>query len=132
MVRPLKEEYANYLFSKKNLGNKNKKYQQLSNKTKKLLIEVIRGIIDNEGNYYKFKDDIINQNLLELNDLWNSISKYCKNKKGINKFEMNKLLIENGCSLSQYELDIIYNKLDYDNDQFISHDDLTQEFVNYY
>ena len=132
MVRPLKEEYANYLFSKKNLGNKNKKYQQLSNKSKKLLIEVIRGIIDNEGNYYKFKDDIINQNLLELNDLWNSISKYCKNKKGINKFEMNKLLIENGCSLSQYELDIIYNKLDYDNDQFISHDDLTQEFVNYY
>ena len=132
MVRPLKEEYANYLFSKKNLGNKNKKYQQLSNKSKKLLIEVIRGIIDNEGNYYKFKDDIINQNLLELNDLWNSISKYCKNKKGINKFEMNKILIENGCSLSQYELDIIYNKLDYDNDQFISHDDLTQEFVNYY
>ncbi len=132
MVRPLKEEYANYLFSKKNLGNKNKKYQQLSNKSKKLLIEVIRGIIDNEGNYYKFKDDIINQNLLDLNDLWNSISKYCKNKKGINKFEMNKLLIENGCSLSQYELDIIYNKLDYDNDQFISHDDLTHEFVNYY
>ena len=132
MVRPLKEEYANYLFSKKNLGNKNKKYQQLSNKSKKLLIEVIRGIIDNEGNYYKFKDDIINQNLLELNDLWNSISKYCKNKKGINKFEMNKLLIENGCSLSHYELDIIYNKLDYDNDQFISHDDLTHEFVNYY
>jgi hypothetical protein len=132
MIKPLKEEYANYLFSKKNMGNKNKKYQQLSSKSKKLLIEVIRGIIDNEGNYYKFKDDIINQNLLDLKDLWNSISKYCKNKKGINKFEMNKLLIENGCSLSQYELDIIYNKLDYDNDHFISHDDLTQEFVNYY
>jgi len=132
MIRPLKEEYANYLFSKKNSGNKNKEFQQLSNKSKKLLIEVIRGIIDNEGNYYKFKDDIINQNLLEIKDLWNSISKYCKNKKGINKFEMNKLLIENGCSLSQYELDIIYNKLDYDKDQFISNEDLTQEFVNYY
>ena len=73
-----------------------------------------------------------NQNLLKLEDLWNSISKYCKNKKGINRFEMNKLLIEKGCSLSQYELDIIYNKLDYDNDQFIGYDDLTQEFVNYY
>lgn len=132
MIRPLKEEYANYLFNKKNNGNKNKGYQQLSSKSKKILIEVIKGIIDNEGNYYKFKDDIINQNLLKLEDLWNSISKYCKNKKGINRFEMNKLLIEKGCSLSQYELDIIYNKLDYDNDQFIGYDDLTQEFVNYY
>jgi Ca2+-binding EF-hand superfamily protein len=132
MIKPLKEEYASFLFNKKKNETKNEGYQQLSMKSKKLLVEVVRGIIEDEGNYYKFKDDMINQNLFELNALWENISKYSNNNKGLDKLEMNKLLTDNGCSLSQYDLDVLFNKMDYDDDQVISYEDLTEEFVNYY
>lgn len=132
MIKPLKEEYASFLFNKKKNGNKNEGYQQLSMKSKKLLVDVVRGVIEDEGNYYKFKDDMINQNLFELNELWDNINKYSNNNKGLDKLDMNKLLMDNGCSLSQYDLDVLFNKMDYDDDQIISYEDLTQEFVNYY
>ena len=132
LIKPLKEEYTSFLFNRKKDENKKSGYQQLSMKSKKLLIEVIKNIIESEGNYYKFKDDIINQNLFVLKEFWASISKYTNKNKGLDKLEMNKLLIDNGCSLSQYDLDILFNKMDYDDDQIISYEDLSEEFVNYY
>ena len=132
MIKPIKEEYASFLFNKKVSGSQNGGYQKLTMKSKKLLINVIRNIIEDEGNYYKFKDDIIEQNLFDLKQLWENIFKYSNNNKGLDKIEMNKLLIDNGCSLSQYDLDILYNKIDFDDDQIISYEDLQHEFVNYY
>ena len=131
MIKPLKEEYASFLFNKKSNESRNGGYQKLSSKSKKLLIEVVRGIIEDEGDYYKFKEDIINKNLFDLNELWDIIYKYSNNNRGLSKMEMSKLLMNNGITLTQYDLDIIYNKLDYDDDQIISYQDLTQEFVNY-
>ena len=115
MIKPLKEEYASFLFNdkKKRKENQGMGYHGLSSKSKKLLVEVVRGVIEDEGNYYKYKDDMINP-------------------KGLDTFELSKLLLDNGYSLSQYELNIVYNKMDYDDDQIISFEDLTQEFVDYY
>ena len=132
MIKPIKEEYSSFLFNKKVSGSQKGGYQKLTMKSKKLLINVIRNIIEDEGNYYKFKDDIIEQNLFDLKQLWENIFKYSNNNKGLDKIEMNKLLIDNGCSLSQYDLDILYNKIDFDDDQIISYEDLQHEFVNYY
>ena len=134
MIKPIKEEYSSFLFNKKNKDNKNEKlgYQKLSMKTKKLLIDVIKNIIEDEGNYYKFKDDIINGNLFDLKELWDFLCRYSNNNKGLDKLEMKKLLMDNGFSLSQYDLDILFNKLDYDDDQIISYEDLNEEFINYY
>ena len=131
MIKPIKEEYTSFLFNKKISGNKNGGYQKLTTKTKKLLIELIKNIIEDEGNYYKLKDEI-EQNSFELKQLWENIFKYSNDNKGLDKIEMNKLLNDNGCSLSQYDLDILFNKMDFDDDQIISYEDLEQEFVNYY
>jgi len=76
MIKPLKEEYASFLFNKKKNENKNEGYEQLSSKSKKFLVEVVRGVIEDEGEYYKFKDDINNENSFELKELWDSIFKY--------------------------------------------------------
>ena len=133
MIKPIKKEYSSLLFNKKNKDNSGKLgYQKLSMKSKKLLVEVIKNIIEDEGNYYKFKDDMINQNLFDLKDVWDFLSRYTNNNKGLDKLEMKKILIDNGFPLSQYELDILFNKLDYDDDQIISYEDLTEEFINNY
>ena len=132
MIKPIKQEYTSFLFNKKNHANGKLGYQQLSMKSKKLLVEVVKNIIEDEGNYYKFKDDIINQNLFDLKELWENLNKYLNDNKGLDKLEMKRLLTDNGISLSQYDLDILFNKLDYDNDQIISYEDFTEEFINYY
>ena len=134
MIKPLKEEYASFLFNDKKSRKENRGgvYHDLSSKSKKLLVEVVRGVIEDEGNYYKYKDDMINQNSFDLNELWDIMLRYSSNPKGLDTFELRKLLLDNGYSLSQYELNIIYNKMDYDDDQIISFEDLTQEFANYY
>ena len=126
MIKPLKEEYACFLFNKEKNNNDN-----INMKSKKMLTDVIRAVIEDEGNYYKFKYDLENQNLFDLNEFWNTIKKY-ENDKGIDKLEMNKFLNDFGCSLNEYEIDIIFNKIDYDKDDIISYDDLTQEFLYYY
>ena len=132
MIRSIKEEYSSFLFNKKNKDNNEKLgYKKLSMKSKKLLVEV-KNIIEDQGNYYKLKDDMINQNLFDLKDVWDFLSRYTNNNKGLDKLEMKKILIDNGFPLSQYELDILFNKLDYDDDQIISYEDLTEEFINYY
>ena len=101
-------------------------------KSKKLLGDVIRGIIEDEGFYYKYKDDMENNKLFNLNEFWENINEYVDSESGIDEFNFYKLMNDNGCCLSQYDINIIFNKIDWDNDQFISYDDLMQEFVNYY
>ena len=127
LIKPLKEEYACFLFNK----NKNKNIN-LNMKSKKLLGDVIRGIIEDEGYYYKYKDDLENNKLFELKEFWETVNLYNNNEKGIDKLEMYNLMNNYGCTLSQYDIDIIFNKIDWDNDGFINYDDLNQEFVNYY
>ena len=125
MIKPLKEEYACFLFNKDNKDN------NLNMKSKKILTDVIRATIEDEGIYYKYKYDLENNNLFELNEFWEEIRKYL-NDKGIDKIEMNKFLNDFGLNLNQYDIDIIFNKIDYDNDDIISYGDLTQEFLYYY
>ena len=125
MIKPLKEEYACFLFNKDNKDN------NLNMKSKKILTDVIRATIEDEGIYYKYKYNLENNNLFELNEFWEEIKKYL-NDKGIDKIEMNKFLNDFGLNLNQYDIDIIFNKIDYDHDDIISYDDLTQEFLYYY
>ena len=128
VIKPLKEEYACFLFNKKKReGNNN-----INMKSKKILNDVIRAIIEDEGYYYKFKDDLENKNLFDLEVFWKTIVNKINNEKGIDKLEMFKLLNDNGFSLSQYDIDIIFNKMDFDKDDIIGYNDLAQEFVNYY
>jgi Ca2+-binding EF-hand superfamily protein len=127
MIKPLKEEYACFLFNKKKKVGIN----SLNIKSKKMFIDVLRAIIEDEGYYYRFMDDLDNQNLFDLKEFWNIINQN-ENKEGFDKLEMYNFLTENGCTLSQYDIDIIFNKIDHDKDDIISYDDLTQEFINYY
>ena len=134
MIKPLKEEYACFLFNKnKNQGNNNIN-KNINTQSKKIFNDVIKTIIENEGYYYKFKDDLDNNDLFDLNEFWETFVKYSNNDKGIDKVEFDKFLNDNACclSLSQYDIDIIFNKIDFDKDDIISYDDLSQEFVNYY
>ena len=128
MIKPIKEEYVCLLFNKE----KNENDNNINMKSKKMFSDVIRAIIEDEGNYYKFKYDLENKNLFELNEFWNEIKNYFSNENGIDKLEFNKLLNDFGCNLNQYDIDIIFNKIDYDKDDIISYDDLTQEFLYYY
>ena len=100
--------------------------------SKKILKDVIKAIIEDEGYYYKFKDDLENKNLLDMKEFWKIFIKYSNSDKGIDKLELYKFLNDNGCNLSQYDIEIIFNKIDYDQDDIISYDDLNQEFFNYY
>ena len=128
MIKPIKEEYVCLLFNKE----KNENDNNINMKSKKMFSDVIRAIIEDEGNYYKFKYDLENKNLFELNEFWNEIKNYFSNENGIDKLEFNKLLNDFGCNLNQHDIDIIFNKIDYDKDDIISYDDLTQEFLYYY
>ena len=128
MIKPIKEEYVCLLFNKE----KNENDNNINMKSKKMFSDVIRAVIEDEGNYYKFKYDLENKNLFELNEFWNEIKNYFSNENGIDKLEFNKLLNDFGCNLNQYDIDIIFNKIDYDKDDIISYDDLTQEFLYYY
>ena len=135
MVKPLKEEYACFLFNKNNNQGKNNNINKnINTQSKKIFNDVIKTIIENEGYYYKFKDDLDNNDLFDLKEFWETFVKYSNNDKGIDKVEMDKFLNDKGCclSLTQYDIDIIFNKIDFDRDDIISYDDLTQEFVNYY
>ena len=132
MIKPLKEEYACFLFNKKKNGKNKNNLNNINMTSKKILNDVIKAIIEDEGYYYKFKDDLENKNLLDIKEFWKIFIKYSNNDKGIDKLEMYKFLNDNGCSLSQYDIEIIFNKIDFDQDDIIGYDDLTQEFLNYY
>lgn len=122
LIRPLKEEYTSFLFSKK---KNNSSFDNLNNKSKNILSGVIKEIIDAETDYNEFK----NNNFVEIDELWKIISMYCRNNcKGLTKSRLSKLLSDNKFIMSHYEIDIIFNKMDYDKDEMIGYNDLKQEF----
>ena len=135
MIRPIKNEYASILLDKKKNGNKNLSYKQLSEKSQKLIINVIRTIIEDEGKYYKFKYNELSDKLFDVKELWEAMGKYVEVSKengGVNKEGLNKFLMDCGLCLSSYDLDIIINKIDFDGDKTINYDDLEHEFINYF
>ena len=135
MIKPIKNEYAYILLNKKKNVNKNLAYKQLSEKSKKLIINVIRSMIEDEGKYYKLKHNVFSDKLFDIKELWEVMAKYAdinEENEGMNKGELNKFLIDCGLIVSNYDLDIIFNKIDFDGDKIISYDDLVHEFINYF
>ena len=121
MMIPKKLEYANII----NKQNKTDKTDiKLSIKSKKILTQLIKILIQKETNYYKVKRKI-RKNSLEI--IWKEISKYSKNKGKIDKNEMNKFLEEYGYFLGKNQIDNIFLIFDRDQKGNINDNDFLEE-----
>ena len=121
MMLPKKSEYINII----NKQNKTDKTNvKLSMKSKKILTQLIKVLIQKETSYYKIKSKL-SKNGLEI--IWKEISKYSKNKGKIDKNEMNKFLEEYGYFLGKNQIDNIFLIFDKDQKGNINDNDYLEE-----
>ena len=126
MISPIKKEYLGILFGDKKIQKPF--HSELSDKSKKILVNLMKTIILNETNYYEIREKMKNENF-SINYVWNNLLGFSKNKKNLNIKEFGNFLKNNSYNLTSYEIEVIFKKFDFDKDEFISFDDFNHEFI---
>ena len=126
MICPIKKEYLSILFGDKRIQKPFK--TELSEKSKKIIENLTKSIILNETNYYEIREKMKINNF-DKNEVWNILLQFAKNKNYLNKKNFDKFLKSHSYYLTSYEIDIIFNKFDFDKDAHINLDDFKHEFI---
>jgi len=125
MICPIKKEYLGILFGDKKI--KKPFHSELSEKSKKIIVNLMKTIILNESNYYEVKEKMKNSDF-NASDLWHTLMEFSKSKNNLDHHELGIFLKSNSYHLTSYEIEVIFNKFDFDKDDFISFDDFNHEF----
>ena len=125
MICPIKKEYLGILFGDKKI--KKPFHSELSEKSKKIIVNLMKTIILNESNYYEIKEKMKNSDF-NTSDLWHTLMEFSKSKNSLDHHEFGLFLKSNSYHLTSYEIEVIFNKFDFDKDDFISFDDFNHEF----
>jgi Ca2+-binding EF-hand superfamily protein len=124
MMTPRKSEYINIIDKKNKIDKTNLK---LSVKSKKILNELIKCLLQKESDYYKIRNKF-DCNCLEL--LWKEITKYSKNGDRINKKQMNKFLEKYGYVMQEKQIDNIFFIFDKEQKGKIKNNDFRKEMCS--
>ena len=125
MISPIKKEYVSVLFGDKRIQKPFK--TELSEKSKKIIENLTKAIILNETNYYEIREKMRINNF-NKNEVWNILMQFSKNKNYLNRKNFDKFLKAHSYYLTSYEIDIIFNKFDFDKDAHFNFDDFKHEF----
>ena len=125
MVSPIKKEYLSILFGDKRIQKPFR--TELSEKSKKIIENLTKTIILNETNYYEIKEKMRINNF-NKNEVWNTLIQFSKNKNYLNKKNFDRFLKAHSYYLTSYEIEIIFNKFDFDKDSHLSLNDFIHEF----
>ena len=125
MISPIKKEYLSILFGDKRIQKPFR--TELSEKSKKIIENLTKTIILNETNYYEIKEKMRINNF-NKNEVWNTLIQFSKNKNYLNKKNFDRFLKAHSYYLTSYEIEIIFNKFDFDKDSHLSLNDFIHEF----
>ena len=126
MISPIKKEYLGILFGDKKIQKPF--HSELSDKSKKILVNLMKTIILNETNYYEIREKMKNENF-SMNHIWNNLLEFSGDKNNLTIKEFGKFLKNNSYNLTSYEIEVIFNKFDFDKNELISFDDFNHEFI---
>ena len=120
---PLKEEYKNILKNRKK-----EKEILLENETIILIENIIKKLIENEIFYFQEKIKILENNR-EINYYWKFIiNNIISNNEYIDIENLKYYLEINECFLTNFEINLLFNKLDWNKDSYIHFNDFLKEF----
>ena len=125
MISPIKKEYLSILFGDKRIQKPFR--SELGDKSKKIIENLTKAIILNETNYYEIKEKM-RMNNFNKKEVWNILMQFSKNKNYLNKKNFDRFLKAHSYYLTSYEIDIIFNKFDFDKDNHLSMNDFNHEF----
>ena len=126
MILPLKEEYLSII---KNRQDNMENFTEISNDSHKLVKELIKTFIQVESYFYELRNRIKLRNF-SFQDSWNFIIHYCSNGEKLNKNEFRNFLEDNNLFLTQFEIDLLFNDIDLENNGIIDYNDFEREMVN--
>ena len=128
MICPIKKEYLSILFGDKRIQKPFR--TELSEKSKKIIENLTKTILLNETNYYEIREKMRIHNF-NKNEVWNILLQFSKNKNYLNKKNFDRFLKAHSYYLTSYEIDILFNKFDFDRDAHINLTDFQHEFKVY-
>ena len=128
MICPIKKEYLSILFGDKRIQKPFR--TELSEKSKKIIENLTKTILLNETNYYEIREKMRIHNF-NGNEVWNILLQFSKNKNYLNKKNFDRFLKAHSYYLTSYEIDILFNKFDFDRDAHINLTDFQHEFKVY-
>jgi Ca2+-binding EF-hand superfamily protein len=114
MLFPEKVEYINIVERKNTIDKTN---IRLTKKSKNILTQLIKLLIQKETSYYKIKNKL---NKASLENIWKEIAKFSNHEGKIYKKEMEKFLEEYSYFLNENQIDIIFSMFDKEKKQVIS------------
>ena len=125
MINPLKKEYKEIFYSKK---NKNKIDMKLSLKSKNIIIDLIKVLIENESIYYETRKKMRRAGCV-WEELINILKEYSKNGNddGISEDEFNCFLNDVGFLVSNYQSEMLFSFFDRSKEGIIKYKEIVDD-----
>ena len=121
MLIPEKVEYINIVERKNTIDKTN---IRLTKKSKNILTQLIKLLIQKETSYYKIKNKL---NKASLENIWKEIAKFSNHGGKIYKKEMKKFFEEYDYFLNKNQIDIIFSMFDKEKKGVINDNDFLEE-----
>ena len=121
MLFPEKIEYINIVERKNTIDKTN---IRLTKKSKNILTQLIKLLIQKETSYYKIKNKL---NKASLENIWKEIVKFSNHEGKIYKKEMKKFFEEYDYFLNKNQIDIIFSMFDKEKKGVINDNDFLEE-----
>ena len=121
MLIPEKIEYINIVERKNTIDKTN---IRLTKKSKNILTQLIKLLIQKETSYYKIKNKL---NKPSLENIWKEIAKFSNHEGKIYKKEMKKFFEEYDYFLNKNQIDIIFSMFDKEKKGVINDNDFLEE-----
>ena len=125
MILPLKDEYLSII---KNRQENIEGFSEISKESNIILKELIKAFIQVESYFYELKNTL-KLNNFSCKETWNLITHYSSNDDRLSKNEFKLFLEDNNTFLTQFEIDLIFNDMDLDNDGIINFNDFEREII---
>ena len=89
MISPIKKEYLGILFGDKKIQKPF--HSELSDKSKKIIVNLMKTIILNESNYYEIREKMKSENF-SINEVWKILIKFSNNDNCLSVKDFGKFL----------------------------------------
>ena len=103
-------------------------FSEISKESNIILKELIKAFIQVESYFYELKNTL-KLNNFSCKETWNLITHYSSNEDRLSKNEFKIFLEDNNTFLTQFEIDLIFNEMDLDNDWIINFNDFEREII---
>ena len=131
MISPIKSQYTKIIENRNVIKLEMNDYSLMLFETKTLIKDMLNHFLYCEKFLEKYRKELNTKNEFSCIEAWAILMRYSQSGEYITKEEFKQFLYDKSCLITNFELDCLINKFDWDKDGVINYSDFAKEILTY-